>query len=149
MSPRSVYSFTDKMSAEARAVIWEGFARLVMLKPWLGYGFEASAVADRLPEAATLQGRMRDYLGVGHPHNTPLQIWFELGIPGVALSAAAVFMAFRRIAAASEQARPAAAAIACAVFAVSCVSHGAWQAWWPLMIALVVAGFPRGGEPAR
>jgi O-antigen ligase len=99
-------------------------------------------MAHRLPEAALLEGIYREYLAIGHPHNVPLQIWFELGVVGVVPATMIVWLGFRRIARLPEDVMPIVAAFMCSIFAVSCVSHGAWQVWWPLMLAIIMAGIP-------
>jgi O-antigen ligase len=143
VAPDALWTLSAKNTMEPRAIVWEGFARLIALKPVFGYGFEASAIADRLPQAAILTGEMRRLIGIGHPHNIPIQVWFELGAVGALWAVIGIWLGVRRIADAEPSRRPMLAGLACAVYAVSVVSHGAWQVWWPLMIAMLVVALPR------
>ncbi len=146
-APAQLFGWTQFQTVEVRALIWRDFATLVPARPILGFGFDASSVAYLLPEAQALPEDARQRLRFGHPHNAPLQIWFDLGAIGALAATAAVVAAFRQIAAMHGPARSAAAGVALAVTAVTFVSHGAWQVWWPLMIAIVAVGFPRFDPP--
>ncbi len=81
--------------------------------------------------------RDRELLDYGHPHNFAIQVWFELGLVGVLLTAALIALAFRAIARIPEPIRAAALATAVAIWTVAFVSHGAWQAWWWCLVGLV------------
>ncbi|WP_164125734.1 O-antigen ligase family protein, partial [Stenotrophomonas maltophilia] len=54
--------------------------------------FAETGVAQRLdPE-------MRELLPVGHPHNSFLQVWAELGLPGAFLAGLALMLMLRAVA---------------------------------------------------
>ena len=66
-----------------------------------------------------------------HPHNLALQIWLELGFPGVVLLGILLLLPLRLTRAGFDRE---ASAIACgqfaAAFIISSFSYGAWQSWW-------------------
>ena len=68
-----------------------------------------------------------------HPHNGPLQLWFELGLPGALLGALFWLWLWRRIgdSAARDRLHGATTAATATVFlTISAVSFGLWQEWW-------------------
>ncbi len=150
-------------SAAHRLLIWDFVAARAAERPLLGWGMEASrAVPGRdarpSPEALGRFG-LTDPAATGylpnaellplHPHNGPLQLWLELGLPGALLGAA---LAFLLGSAAARSARPEVAAAALASGAVTAMlSFGAWQEWWvgaELMAAAALAGMPPRRAPA-
>jgi exopolysaccharide production protein ExoQ len=66
-----------------------------------------------------------------HPHNATLQMWVELGIPGIALAILIVWFIFREI---ENIKRPLSQRMALATFVtaltISHSSYGLWQTWW-------------------
>lgn len=72
-----------------------------------------------------------------HPHNGPLQVWLELGLPGAALAALAWIFVFRRLARDQRSLAAGAAAGSAAVYLFfGVVSFGVWQEWWLALAAL-------------
>jgi O-antigen ligase len=69
-------------------------------------------------------------LAVGHPHNSFLQVWAELGIVGAGLMAALLALALRAVAALPRFQAVTALGLLGAATAVAFVEHGAWQGWW-------------------
>jgi O-antigen ligase len=68
-----------------------------------------------------------------HPHNGPLQLWFELGLPGALLGSLFWLWLWRRIGDVSAPNRlhgATAAATATVYLVISAVSFGLWQDWW-------------------
>lgn len=149
MIPQAVHEKVGYTSLTIRGLIWTEYANLLPGHVWLGYGMEASKVADELPEAAGYSPERKYLLGFGHSHNAPLQIWFELGLAGAALFAAALALLFRR-AGHLQGASLAAATVTLAVtYSVAVVSHGAWQGWWfSLMILTAVPFMVKGRAEA-
>jgi hypothetical protein len=103
-----------------------------------------SFVADRM-KLLLLRGAgleaSRTFPGVVplHPHNGPLQLWYELGLPGAALGALFWLWLWGRIGDCARRDRlcGATAAAAAAVYLIiSAVSFGQWEEWW-----LCVGGF--------
>jgi O-antigen ligase len=100
-----------------RLRIWGGFAGRLAGRPLLGAGLDASRVS-----------------GVAlHPHNAPLQLWYELGLPGAVLGALFWIWLWGRIGYGARRDRlqaAAAAATAAVYLTISAVSFGLWQDWW-------------------
>ncbi|ABC22914.1 O-antigen ligase family protein [Rhodospirillum rubrum] len=76
-------------SVQHRLLIWRFIADRLAEKPWMGWGIAASRSFQdlRVPTAfhdGALGWVVRDLQIVPiHPHNMPLQLWFELGVVGV------------------------------------------------------------------
>jgi O-antigen ligase len=81
----------------------------------------------------------RRFLGIGHPHNLPLQIWTELGIVGAILALAVVVLLLRAIRQQSRLVASTSLALLAAAGAVTLVGHGAWQGWWAASLGASVA----------
>jgi exopolysaccharide production protein ExoQ len=90
-----------------------------------------------------------------HPHNAPLQLWLELGVPGAALFAFGVALVWRALAHAGWPPLFFAAAGGSLTIAfVGCfATYGIWQEWWlgtlwfSLFLVLIMARAV--GRPAR
>ncbi|MGP9820445.1 O-antigen ligase family protein [Salinarimonas sp. NSM] len=148
--PERVHAFLTYGTITIRGEMWREYAALYWLRPIFGYGIEASVAAAELREATGLGAERLSLLAYGHPHNGVLQIWFELGAFGALLAAAALAWVLRRVlAACPNPLLPYAAATVCAVFAVTGVSHGLWQAWWWSFVALVAIGFAAAAGAQR
>lgn len=77
-----------------------------------------------------------------HPHNVFLQVWLELGLPGVALGAIAI-LAGGRMAIDASLSRPVAIALAgtaAATFVYWSVETSLWQEWRLAAIVIAAAG---------
>jgi len=106
-------------STDARLDIWALVAERVAQNPLRGWGLDASRL---LPPPVPL-----------HPHNGPLQIWFELGAHGAVLAALVWWVLFDLCARAARQDRAGGAAAAgatAAYFTIGALSFGVWQEWW-------------------
>ena len=76
-----------------------------------------------------------------HPHDAALQIWLELGLPGVLLFAALWLGLLRRAASQADRLRRATSVAAMTAYLViSAVSFGVWQSWWLAVGALAMLG---------
>jgi O-antigen ligase len=129
-------------SAAHRLLIWDFVGDRIADRPWLGWGMEASrsipghhdtpspAVRERfgLTGAQAEAGVPRAELLPLHPHNGPLQLRLELGLPGVLLAAALAWLL--GLAAARSAAPPVATAMLAAGSVTAMLSFGAWQEWW-------------------
>jgi len=77
-----------------------------------------------------------------HPHNGPLQLWYELGAPGALLGTAFWVWLWSRIAGRAEDNRQFAAvasATATVFIVISAVGFGLWQEWWLCVGALAMS----------
>ena len=85
-----------KLSAGHRLLIWSFAGDRIAERPLAGWGLDSSR---------TIPGG-RDPIRPGetwmplHPHNAPLQLWLELGVPGAVLFALLVALAWYALAAA-------------------------------------------------
>ena len=125
-----------KYSAMHRLYIWQFAAGRIAEKPLQGWGMDGSRTIpggnDPLPTGG-------ESLSL-HPHNGPLQIWLELGLPGAVLAAATVWLAFHYAGRISNRLdRAVASAMLVAVLAVACLSFGIWQSWWVATMGLFAA----------
>ena len=136
--PSSVVGMTESSTGQVRIDMWREFGLLVVAKPWLGWGMEASRFAADFPEVSHLPAVRKKLLDLWHVHNAALQVWFELGIGGALLLCIAIWRIALRIAALAEAERITAVSLLAGVVAVSLVSHGAWQVWWYCMVALAL-----------
>jgi hypothetical protein len=147
-----VERFRDAHAGE-RIEIWLSFGEAARAAlPW-GNGFGASLNLQNSPVAGLVPPERVVLLGASHPHNAFLQVWVELGLPGVLLTAAALVLLFRAIAGMRPALQPFALSCTAAALLVALVSHGAWQPWWWAALGACAAGFAaieaelRRGEP--
>lgn len=136
-----------------RAYIWAFSAEKVMERPLLGWGMGTSRsmpggdvwVAFLRPDG-TVDGE-GEALPL-HPHNAFLQVLLEMGLVGMALTAATLSVAGYRFARLMQDGRllgPGLAFITVAL-AISSISFGAWQGWWvsaQLLVAALLVGLAR------
>ncbi|HEX4710045.1 O-antigen ligase family protein [Phenylobacterium sp.] len=110
---------TDSM----RLGYWSHAVDWIRLRPVRGWGLDAS--------------RMFGPGIVLHPHNSPLQIWLELGGIGAVAAAALWIVALTRLAKPAPSLAAAATAACASVYLLSGVSFGVWQEWWLALGALI------------
>lgn len=112
-----------------RGAIWTYAADKIQANPILGYGLDSARTFNK-PRA--FEGMQIPAIPL-HPHSGSLQIWFELGVVGVALAALALLLgAWRAANAFGDQPARAGAFAACAV-AIGFYwnfSVGLWQEWY-------------------
>lgn len=117
-----------KFSMQHRLEIWSFAGARVGERPWFGWGLDASRAIPG-GNGLTPEGKLLLPL---HPHNVPLQLWLELGMPGAALFALLVARLWLGLAGAPWPRLYAAAAggslVAAVVVALG--SYGVWQEWW-------------------
>jgi O-antigen ligase len=109
----------------ARVDIWTFTSERMAEKPLLGWGLDASR---------TFKGHIPL-----HPHDAPLQLWFELGAVGAVLGAAIWALIFWRFAQAAASRRLYAAAgcaTAWCAMVIGAFSFSLWQEWWICLVAL-------------
>lgn len=132
-----------KLSAGHRLLIWSFAGDHIDKRPFLGWGLDSSRA---IPGGTDLVRPYETLLPL-HPHNAPLQMWLELGLPGAVLFAALGAWLWRAVAAANWgrlYAAAAAGSLATALIATT-ATYGIWQEWWEgslafaLFIVLVMA----------
>ena len=138
LMPGKAHEALRNSHSRERVEIWQAFGAVVRLRPLAGIGFGASPVIERDPVFNEVAPETRRLLPVGHPHNAALQVWVELGVPGVLIVAGLFVLLFRRLGERHDRALAAPLAAVAAACAVALVSHGAWQGWW---IAVLGATF--------
>lgn len=136
-----------------RAFIWAFSAEKAVERPALGWGIGTSR---SIPGGATPVEFLRadgSVDGTGeslplHPHNAFLQMFLELGLVGMMLTATVlsiVVFRFARLMRDGGLLGPGLAFIAAAL-TISSISFGAWQGWWvsaQLLVAALLTGLAR------
>jgi O-antigen ligase len=128
--PASLHKTMAESHSRERVALWLSFGAVVRESPFLGAGF---GMSSRLGEAAVAQKvpkELRTMLAIGHPHNAPLQIWVELGAPGVVLALGIVLLLLHAVARQPRMTASASLALLGGAVTVALVGHGAWQGWW-------------------
>jgi hypothetical protein len=126
-----------KNSFGHRLYIWDFVGKRIAEHPLRGWGLDSA----RAVPGGKLQIRPgQDWLPL-HPHNSALQVWLELGLPGAVLSALLLGWLWLRLAAAPWPPLYTAAAggSLTAAIAVLSAAWGVWQEWW--LATLALAGF--------
>lgn len=144
LMPEAVHDRLVQSSSRARVAIARSFGAAVAADPWRGAGFGTSGRFAEVPVAQALEPELRAMLAVGHPHNSFLQVWAELGIVGAALAAAILLLMLREISDLPPSTRIAALALVAAASAIAFVEHGAWQPWWTAGLGAAVAWLREG-----
>lgn len=128
--PEAAHQQLTQSSSRARVAIARSFGFAVAASPWIGAGFGTSARFAETPVAAKVPVDMRVLLGVGHPHNSFLQAWAELGLPGAALLSLVLMMMLARIAGLPPADLAVALGLIACAAAIAFVEHNGWAAWW-------------------
>lgn len=117
-----------KSSAGHRLMIWSFAGDRIAEDPIAGWDLDASR---SIPGGKDPIRPGETWMPL-HPHNTPLQLWLELGAPGAVLFALLVALAWHSLAVAPWWRLYAAAAGASLTIAlIACVTtYGIWQEWW-------------------
>jgi O-antigen ligase len=120
-------------SAVHRIKIWEFVAKKISERPLLGWGMNSSKhFSDGKNIVYSVSG---GYLGEAlplHPHNTILQIWVELGLPGILIFLCLGYYFFKITYQSSKTDVVKAIILGqfLTFFIFSSLSFGLWQAWW-------------------
>jgi O-antigen ligase len=127
------YSLTS--SVRSRIEIWDQTARRSFEKPVFGWGLQSSPMMPSRGELAYDTGHPIHHM---HPHNAPLQIWFETGLLGIAMTCAMFFVFYRRINAfSSAWTQKYAVFMWGGVFAYTLSIWGLWQTWFSSTLAFM------------
>lgn len=148
-APANRTAISDNISINHRIIIWEFVSSHILDRPFTGFGLNASrslpggaVKVDLLPALPTPEPGKTAQMPLGaklslHPHNAPLQLWLELGLPGALLGAALLVLLYTRAGAITA---PRARALTCAqITAGACIgalAWGTWQVWWLAALAL-------------
>jgi exopolysaccharide production protein ExoQ len=122
-----------KTSAIHRIKIWEFTAKKISERPLLGWGMNSS---KHLPDGKNIvYSASGGYLGEAlplHPHNAILQIWVELGLPGILIFLLLGYYFFKVIyqAAKPDAVKAIIVGQVLTFFIFASLSFGLWQAWW-------------------
>lgn len=115
-------------SAQHRIFMWKFANEHIDQKRGLGWGMDSSRF---LPQDTRRLAPNMEIMPL-HPHNGPLQIRLELGVPGAVMAAILLFYILHRAVAPAPD-RAAAGFRAGAVTAyitIGALSFGVWQNWW-------------------
>lgn len=146
-----------------RILIWDFAVKRIAERPLFGWGMNSARVMPGGKDTAPTDIPGRTF-GRGdapvelmplHPHNTPLQLWLELGLPGVLLAAILISGLFLLAARhpAGPMARAASLAMVTSVIAIAAMSFSMWQSWWlavvwlAAMLLAVATPPPKGARP--
>jgi O-antigen ligase len=138
-----------------RFAIWDFAATRTMEQPILGWGLGASRVLPGADGIAAQLGPRAETLPL-HPHNALLQMWLELGIPGILFAVIAMVTVLARINRYINGRKEQATALA-VIFTATLtaeLSFGIWQSWWLVFLwvlaalTIAVAGGGSRAEPA-
>lgn len=125
-----------------RVEIWFAYAQQVLDAPLFGHGLASSlslwAIDAYTGSDPVILHALKNY---GHPHNISIQVWYELGLVGVAFSTALIVVLLRYVLLLPERQQGVAAALMAGVWTVAYVSHGAWQNWWWALVGIIVILF--------
>lgn len=132
-------------SSRQRVEIWSFAANRILHKPLFGWGFDASRHIDNA-------GHVSKFLPPGasiiplHPHDLFLQVWLELGVPGVLIIGGLMLAILRSVRRLDPAVRPFALAAYAAAVAMSSTAFGATQGWWMASLAAAMIGFNLTGR---
>lgn len=117
-----------KLSAGHRLLIWSFAGDRIAERPLAGWGLDASR---SIPGGKDSVRPGETWLPL-HPHNMPLQLWLELGVPGAVLFALLVALAWHALAAAAwPRLFGTTAGASLAIALIACfTTYGIWQEWW-------------------
>jgi exopolysaccharide production protein ExoQ len=111
----------DELVSVWRDVTYSLPSRLVQ-----GFGFDSSGALERGVGGTLL----------GTPRNAALQIWLELGLVGVTLSAATLYFAIFAVERVDDKARAATLAVCATAAVIMFAGPAAWQNWWTTELGL-------------
>ncbi|SFL79747.1 O-antigen ligase family protein [Methylobacterium pseudosasicola] len=147
LMPEAAHERLVQSSSRARVAIARSFGAAVAADPWRGAGFGTSARFAETPVAGTVAPEMRVLLRVGHPHNSFLQAWAELGLPGALLGALVLMLMLGRVAALKQPDRAAALGLIACAAAIAFVEHNGWAAWWTAGLGAAITWMREAATP--
>ena len=123
-----------KLSAGHRLLIWSFVGDRIAEHPVRGWGLDSSRA---IPGGSDPIRPNETWLPL-HPHNAPLQIWLELGVPGAVLFGLLGGWFWLAVGRADWPRLYAAAACGslATAFVASAGTYGVWQEWWQGTLAI-------------
>ncbi|MBU6234834.1 MAG: O-antigen ligase family protein, partial [Alphaproteobacteria bacterium] len=136
----TVTNFADRDangSITSRIEIWNQAAQRVREHPLLGWGLDSASKLPNRGEISVIPAYAERHMGIAHlhPHNMPMQIWFELGGVGVAAFCAFVLFVMTRIEAMPADGQRYAIFMWAILFLNTLASWGIWQSWFIASLA--------------
>ena len=124
-------------SWQHRAEIWDYLSYRIMEHPWFGWGLGTTKFLDfQNPNGALYTFAVKN---APHPHNVVIQLWVELGLPGLVLGIAFALLTLRQASKLSPHIAPFAFG---AWIAALCLSLTAFNFWTDSMFsAFALTGF--------
>lgn len=145
-------------SVESRLILWGRVANATLQTPLLGIGADATRVVEKsrvakLPdpgrELLWYERADRPWLARRHPHNSFLQVWYELGAVGAALLFAAGIALLVAVGRLPSPAQPFACATLTVAIVYASLEHSLWQPWFAATFALAFVLFRMAGATGR
>lgn len=148
-------SYIHTSSYLDRFYIWNEVATSIFEHPWRGIGMDGTRYHEKIQEKRTWsyidekgapQKNQTARFSI-HPHNAILQLWLELGFPGMILGVLLAWQALFHIYSSTLRSMEKAisAGLFTAAFLIVWVNLGFWQNWWIsglwMTIGLVVMMF--------
>lgn len=143
----------DDFTLRHRFAIWEFTAGRAMEQLWLGWGLGSSRMIPGAGNIASQLSPAAQTLPL-HPHNALLQVWLELGVPGIVFALVTVVTVLTKIRSFFAGRKELAVALT-VIFSATLIaelSYGIWQSWWLVFLWVVaaltiaIAGGPRQPE---
>ncbi|NNE39156.1 MAG: O-antigen ligase family protein, partial [Gammaproteobacteria bacterium] len=112
-------------SWEERVDIWMKVIELINERPILGWGLDTSSDIEGIMNTSF------DKVIQVHPHNIPLQIRLETGLPGLLLFCGLIGVIWQYLLKQSDRAFAAACVASLSIYlCFAMVSFNAWHSWW-------------------
>ncbi len=124
-------------SWDVRIGIWLNTSERILQQPWIGHGLDAGRAVT---EMTVYDGEPLAVIPV-HPHSAALQIWYDSGVIGVALTTALLLLTGLALARAYANNRLAAGAAAAVLAMFGAMANIGWspaQEWW--LATMILAG---------
>lgn len=132
-------------SAQHRIEILALYSFPLSERPLTGWGLLSATTVPKTPvppEDADLFQHSDPLTMTVHPHNNFVQLWIDLGVPGILLVTALGWLAIDYIGRQASAAQRACATGAClSVLTVASTAYGVWQADWLAQVVLCVLLF--------
>lgn len=131
-----------------RYFIWNFALEKALERPIEGWGFDKSRAIPGGHETFDIGKELMPL----HPHNGVLQVWLELGLPGLIVLAAVVWLLFNppRHAPGYLPVHNIVRTVTVSMlFGIVCVAFGVWQSWWVALVLLVLAVLFMFEKPAE